>query len=147
MTVRLVPVLLALALTACSSVQHGPRGWIEPAEAVRAANDDPGYGVRGRFVMVVKAIGHDRGRTYLNSERDYRHQTCLTVAMNDAVARSLALRLGVAEPELRNRRIVVQGTARRVRIDLLDDRGKRTGLHYFQTHVVVDSPTQVEFAG
>lgn len=49
--------LLAAALAGYGSVPERCAGWIEPVEAVRAANDDPVFGIRGRFVLTVHAIG------------------------------------------------------------------------------------------
>ena len=137
--------LATLLLVACNTVPTNSNGWIEPAEAVRAANDDPALGIRGHFVLTVRAVGSQGDRTFLNSEKDYRDQTNLTISMRTAMAHKVAERLGVTLDQLKNRRIVVLGHARRVRIGLFDE-GRPTGKYYYQTHVWVDSPTQVEFA-
>ena len=138
-------LLLALACAGCSSVQRGDRGWIEPTEAIRAANEDPSYGVRGHFVMTVKAIGGEHDVVFLNSERDYRDQRNLTVKMRKTLVPQVERRLGVPLQDLKNRRIVVLGTARRVRILFLDEAGRPSGKYYFQTHVAVTSETQIDF--
>lgn len=133
---------IALLACACSSVPTDSKGWIEPVEAIRAANDDPAYGVRGEFIMTVKGFGADQKWSYLNSERDYRDQRALTIRMPTSIIPELEKRLGVKFKDLAGRRLVVLGTAMRVRIDFLQD-GKRTGAYYYQTHIKVDSATQV----
>ncbi len=139
-------VLLAVCLSGCASVERNDRGWIDPQEAIRAANDDPQHGVRGHFVMTVKAIGGQHDRTFLNSELDYRDQRNLTIVMKTSLVPEVERRLGVPLKELKNRRIVVLGTARRARILFLDESGKPSGKYYFQTHVPVTSATQIDFA-
>ncbi|MBO9715627.1 MAG: hypothetical protein J7507_02190 [Pseudoxanthomonas sp.] len=138
-------LVIAISLSACSSVPANERGWIEPVDAVRAANDDPAYGVRGDFVLTVKALASYPERSFLNSETDYRDQRNLTVRMPTSIVPELEQRLGVRFADLKNRRIVVTGLAKRARIDFLED-GRPSGKYYYQTHVRVDSPTQVRFA-
>lgn len=139
-------VLLTLSFSGHACAQRNARGWIEPMEAIREANEDPLHGMRGHFVMTVKAMGSQREHTFLNSERDYRDQRNLTVAMKSSLIPDIERRLGVSIKELKGRRIVVQGVARRVRIGFFDDKGRPTGLYYFQTQVHITSATQVEFA-
>ncbi len=142
---QLMVFLVAAMLCACASVPMNAKGWIDPVDAIRAANDDPSYGVRGSFVLTVKAIGSRQGWTYLDSERDYRDQRNLAIRLPSAMVPKLEQRLGVALDALKNRRIVVLGVARRVRVDFLAG-GHPTGKYYYQTHVAVHSPTQVDFA-
>ncbi len=139
-------LMLLLMLAGCGTVPVDSRGWITPADAVRAVNESPSQPLRGEFVLTVRAIGSQGERTFLNSETDYRNQNNLTIAMRTSTATALEKRLGVALADLKGRRIVVLGEARRVRIGLFDDRKRPTGKYYFQTHVPVDSPTQVRFA-
>ena len=141
----LVVAALAALIAACSTVPSGPDGWIEPVDAIRAANNDPLYGLRGHFVLTVKAIGSQGDWTYLNSETDYRDQRCLAVRMPTSMIPKLEQRVGAALQEVKGRRIVVLGVARRVRIDL-NSNGRPTGKYYYQTQIQADSPTQVEFA-
>lgn len=139
-----ITILLVFA-TASSAAPKKRPDWIEPMDAIRAANDDPQHGVRGHFVLTIKAIGADEEWTYLNSERDYRDQRCLTIRVPNAILPRLERRLGVPLKQLKGRRIVVLGEARRARIDFMSD-DRPTGKYYFQTHVLADNPTQFEFA-
>lgn len=138
-------IALAALISACSTMPRGSNDWIEPMDAIRAANDDPLYGVRGQFVLTVKAIGSQDGRTYLNSEKDYRDQRCLTIEVPSSMVPRLEQRLGVKLQDVLGRRVVVLGVAKRTRIDFVRD-DRPTGKYYYQTHVKADSPTQVEFA-
>ena len=141
----LMTMAVAVLVSACANVPTNPKGWIEPVDAIRAANDDPTYGVRGEFLVTVRSLGSDRDRSFLNSERDYRDQRNLTIEMPTTMLPALERRLGVAFKDLQSRRLVVTGVARRVRVDFIGD-GRPTGKYYYQTHVRVDSPTQLSFA-
>ena len=141
----LVAIAIAALVSACSSVPTNTRGWIEPVDAIRAANDDPANGVRGEFIITVKALDSYPERSFLNSEKDYRDQRNLTMRMPTSIVPKLEKRLGVKFQDLKNRRLVVLGVAKRNRIDFVAD-GKPTGKYYYQTHVHVDSATQIKFA-
>ncbi|MDE2248477.1 MAG: hypothetical protein KGJ96_07870 [Xanthomonadaceae bacterium] len=134
--------ILAIMVGACSTVPVDRNGWIQPVDAIRAANDDPSYGVRGEFVLTVRSIASDPQESFLDSERDYRDQRNLAIEMPTTLLPALERRLGVPFANLQNRRLVVMGVARRVRIDFVSD-GRRSGKYYYQTHVRVDSPTQI----
>ena len=140
-----VVFVAALLACACSSVPTNSKGWIEPIDAVRAANDDPLHGVRGEFIITVRAVDSTPDQSYLNSEKDYRDQRNLTVRMPSSIVPDIEQRLGVRFHDLRNRRLVIHGLAKRHRIDFVSD-GKPTGKYYYQTQVQVSSPTQVRFA-
>lgn len=143
---RLFLVGVAIILVAaCSSVQKNSNGWIDPVEAVRMANEDPAYGIRGEFLITVKALDSYPERSFLNSELDYRDQRNLTIRMPTSMLPRLEARLGVSFEELKGRQLVVTGVAKRARIDFVSD-NKPTGKYYYQTHVSVDSPTQIRFA-
>lgn len=144
--------LLFPALLLCAGCAHRAAvappmvpGWISPPEAVHAANDDPHRGIRGSFVVTVQAVGEDERRIYLNTERDYRHQLNLTIALDRSLRDALQAQLGLPLEQLHNHRLLVQGTARRVRIDFTPD-GRPSGKYYFQTHVDVTDPRQVRLA-
>ena len=142
---RFLVVALAALISACSTVSPTSNGWIEPVEAIRGANNDPIYGVRGEFLITVKALNSYEEWSFLNSEQDYRDQRNLTVKLPTAVLPKLEQRLGVPFQELKGHKLLVLGAAKRARIDFVTD-GRPTGKYYYQTHVLVESPTQVRLA-
>lgn len=105
-------------------------------EAVRGVNDEEDSVVLpGQFAFVVKGGGRDANRVFLNSESNYRDAETLTVVLSGAAVAALTTELGgPPESRLIGRTIVVNGAARRVRVDLLRD-GRPTGQSYFQTHI------------
>ena len=142
---HLVAVLVFVLLTGCagSDAKPGSARWIDPSQAVQLAAASPRAGVTGVFAMTVKATG-TTDRVYLNSELDYRDQRNLTIAIEPEAADALALTLG-APPQiaLNGKQILVAGTARRVKIGFLAD-GVFTDKYYYQTHVVVTKPAQIQ---
>jgi len=85
---------LTLAVPAC--------GWsalrtIKPEKAVIAAAKAGSEGVGGVFKMVVVAVGHQRGKVFLNSQSDYRDPRNLTIAMSDATAEKVGRKAGVTD--------------------------------------------------
>lgn len=149
----LVPWLLLCAGCAHQTAMTPPKaqmapmvpGWITPVEAVIAANEDPQRGISGTFVFTVRNTDVAENRLYLNSERDYRHQLALNVSMDAAQREALQAQLGMPLERLVNRRLLVQGTARRTTIAFSTD-GKPSGKYYFQTQIQVSDPRQVRFA-
>lgn len=117
-----------------------------PAQAILAAAGDPARGIRGTFEFVVRNVGHEPREggavVYLNSERDYRDQRCLTVSLHPAVLMRAAWGAS-PEKHLLNQRIRVTGTARRVTVWFYAN-GVRTDRFYYQTHVAVTDPRQIE---
>ncbi|HEX5305829.1 MAG TPA: hypothetical protein VFW82_07080 [Dyella sp.] len=142
--------LLAVLLVPLAGCATDPRitpdaRWIDPSQAVQLAAAAAPRGVSGVFALTVQnAARPGPGPLYLNSERDYRDQRDLTVVVLPEAAKALAERLhDDPERELRGRRILVAGQARRVRIDFVAD-GRPTGKYYYQTHVVVTDAAQIQ---
>jgi tetratricopeptide (TPR) repeat protein len=132
-----LPVLYALR-------RSGRASLVPPLAAVLLAAQAEGDGVPGVFALQVAATGHDDGEQFLDSEADYRDQRNLTVRYTaDAVAAFRGKHGQDPETALKGRQVTVVGFARRVRIDFTHD-GKPTGKYYYQTHVVVTDPAQVE---
>jgi hypothetical protein len=134
--------LIATCMCACSTSPSSSKTWIEPIDAIFGANADPANGVRGEFVMTVRASASVGSWSYLNSELDYRDQRNLTVRLPSSLLPSLEAHLGLGLAQLENRRIVVEGVARRVRIDFLGN-GAVTGKYYYQTQVDIERVAQV----
>ena len=120
-------------------------GCLTPVEAISFADSvAPKAGIAGEFDLTVMSVGEQQGRYYLNSEADYRERNCLSVIVMRSVVQSM---IGTADlaglaTRMKNKRIAVQGIARRVRIDLTDN-GQATGKYYYQVHVVVTDPRQI----
>ena len=93
--------------------------------------------------MTVEATGEQGKQAFLNSESNYRDQRNLTISVPTWLVPKLEAHLGLALAKLKGHRIVVAGVARRVRIDFTHD-GRPTGKYYYQTHVAVDSASQVQ---
>ena len=134
----------AMLLTGCASTPEPVAAeWTEPGQAVLLAAGAPRLGIKGQFVMTVKAIGSTR-RLHLNSERDYRDPRNLSISVEPAAAAQLAERLGPSpQRALLGHRILVTGTARRTRIDFTVD-GRPSGKYYYQTHVGVTDASQIQ---
>ncbi len=98
----------------------------------------------GTFRLKVQSTGRQDGNIYLNSERDYRDQRNLTIAISPQAILALQKQNG-SEPDqyFQGKSILVSGSARRTKIIFTID-GKPTEKYYFQTHVVVTVPTQIE---
>lgn len=94
--------------------------------------------------MEVRGAGRKDGRLYLNSESDYRDQRCLTIAIPDAIADLLCVRMGGDLAEiLKGRTIRVTGTAVKTKIVFRTPDGRLTGKYYYQTHVAVTAMDQI----
>ena len=151
---KFILILAALGGTAASAqmprppiiVLPAPDAPMTPREAVERAAAAAPAAVPGEFALTVRASGRSGARVFLNSERDYRDQRNLTISIDPAAASMLAKRYG-APPGVffRGKAIRVRGAARRTRISFNDQRGP-TGLYYYQTHVRVIHPNQIELA-
>ncbi|MGY6627315.1 MAG: hypothetical protein ACXIVL_02265 [Oceanicaulis sp.] len=94
--------------------------------------------------MHVCGSGEQGGRGYLNSKADYRDRGSLNVELAPGVRAELAERLGGDPVDvLLNKRIVVGGRARQVRIDWFLG-GVPTGEFYFQTQLRLESAAYLE---
>ena len=148
--ISLIGFLLLLA--SCQSGPLAPNLAAVPgmtaAQAVIAAADAAPRGVPGDFALVVRRAEMVGPRLYLNSEADYRDQRNLSIAIQAHALPGLRARFGKdLRAALVGRDIRVRGVARRVRIGIFKDNGKRTRLYYYQTHVVVDSVGQISIIG
>ena len=141
---------LAASLAGCATQLFSPpapSGTISPREAIVLAADAAPRPVPGTFAMLVRATGRERGRVYLNSEFDYRDQRNLTINIEPGAAKALERRLGQAPDRyFKGKWIEVRGASARVRIGFFDNRGRPTGLYYYQTHVRVTDPYQIILA-
>ena len=133
-----------LVISGCASTPSPHSQWIQPTQAVQLAAAAAPDGVPGVFALRVQGTGTQDGFAYLNSELDYRDQRSLTIAITSSAAQQLEAKLGApAIVALKGKRILVKGTATRTRIDFTTG-GKPTGKYYYQTHVRVADPEQIQ---
>lgn len=143
---KTMTVLLGILLMAgCMSGPPADQArWLQPPQAIQLAADAAPRSVAGMFSMRVSTIGESGGAVYLNSETDYRDQRNLTVALSPGAARQLEQRLGAPLARALDRqRILVRGSARRVRIDFMAG-DEPSGKYYYQTHVRVSDAAQIQ---
>lgn len=101
-------------------------------------------GLKGTFQLPIKASGTQHRTTYLNTELDYRDRRNISVSLHPKVIRDFIAKFG-AHPEsyFINKTILVTGEAKRVKIYFVSN-GKLTEKYYFQTHIQVDSLSQIK---
>lgn len=135
------PVLKALR-----DARRGPM--FSPMETVMYAAEFAPAWLPGVFVLKVQGSGRGRGRetgqVFLNSESDYRDPRSITVRFTPEAATRYREKYAASPDEaLRDRYVLVYGYARRQQIDFTSY-GVPTGKFYYQTHIVVTDPDQVE---
>jgi hypothetical protein len=112
-----------------------------------AAADAAPAGFPGIFGFTVMRADFVGPRLFLNSYPDYRDQRNLSIAIDPRAIPGLRAAYGEdLKSAFLNREIKVQGIARRQRIDFTTDGGP-TGKYYYQTHVIVREPEQIEIVG
>jgi hypothetical protein len=101
-------------------------------------------GIDGDFVLTVKAAGKRGQVVYLNTELDYRDRRNITIALSPRLTSYIQSQYGVPAQEYYiNKVIQVTGTARQVKIGFFS-KGELTEKYYFQTHIRISSPTQID---
>jgi hypothetical protein len=104
-------------------------------------------GVDGEFVLTVKAAGEQGKVVYQNTELDYRDRRNITVVLSPQFVGYINEQYGVTPQEyFLNKKIQVKGTAKQVKIGFFSN-GKPTEKYYYQTHIRVRSPNQIEVLG
>lgn len=100
--------------------------------------------VSGEFIFTVLATGEERNIVYLNTQLDYRDGRNVTIALSPFVAEYLKTEFDSSPLEyFVNKRVKVKGEAEQVKI-WFSTNGRRTDKYYFQTHIRVKSPAQIE---
>lgn len=132
-------------LTGCTSTtSHTTSTFSDTMEIIKAAADSAPKGVPGQYTLQIVATGSQGQYVYLNTEKDYRDQRAVTVALHPKVIAQLTAKYGMPPQEyFLNKAIVVNGEAQRVEIAFLSD-GKPTGKYYYQTHVSVMDISQLK---
>lgn len=120
---------------------------LAPDKAIARAAAEP-TGIETVIRLTVKntnpGVGAEKGGFYLNSETDYRDPRSLNIIVSAAAAAEFAA-AGVIDHRAAflDREILVNGIVRRTRIDFVDELGRPTGRHYFQTQIPVTSARQI----
>lgn len=132
-------------LAGCTSTtSHTTSSFSDTMEIIKAAADSAPKGVPGQYTLQIVATGSQGQYVYLNTEKDYRDQRAVTVALHPKVIAQLTAKYGMPPQEyFLNKAIVVNGEAQRVEIAFLSD-GKPTGKYYYQTHVRVMDISQLK---
>ena len=114
------------------------------AEAIAKASSQPD-GVVAVFEITVRR-GEQVGTNYfLGSEDDYRDPRNLSIRISKPAQTELRKKFGKdLALAFIGEKLLVAGKAKRARIASLDSAGRRTGRYYYQTHVAVRHPLQIE---
>lgn len=143
----LLALLLILPTIGFAKKPLGSKGIITVTEAVRLLdenNKDWSAKVKGVFELTVNGTGKDKKWSYLNSSRNYRIKNNLTIKLSKHIVKRLTKKYGQDPLDfLKGKTIRVKGQARKVKIHKLE-KGKRTNLVYFQSHVVLDTIKNLE---
>jgi hypothetical protein len=138
-------LFLLLPLLACQA-PVAEADLLAPREAIEQAAAHPETGYAGTFKVDVVRVQRTERVVYVNTEEDYRDQRCLTVVVPVRAMDKLLKRIGLeSERQLLGRTLRVKGVAQRMRIAFTVG-GRVTDKYYYQTHVRVDSPSQLELA-
>lgn len=140
---HLMAALCLGLLTASAQAQSLP-SMIHADQAVEQSVASPDAVLEmGWIWMDVCGSGSDGNRGFLNSYENYRDRRSLNVRIDPMVRIALSGRLGDDPIDaLLGRRIRVRGPVRQVWINIYRD-GVQSG-HYFQTHLVLQSATDLE---
>ncbi|MFL6764067.1 MAG: hypothetical protein ACJ8FO_02590, partial [Sphingomicrobium sp.] len=116
-----------------------------PEEAVmKAASAAPGF-ISAVFDFTVRGAAQVGPDFFLNSEEDYRDQRNISAVLGPDVQRQLRNSFGDdLSKHFVGRHLLVLGPAKRVQIDFIGDDGIRSGKYYYQTHVAVVDPRQLD---
>jgi hypothetical protein len=141
--VKFVLLALMLVMIGCTSTFQSPV-YSNALDVIGKAAGSVPEGVYGEFTFRIKASGEQRNIVYLNTEKDYRDQRNVTIALHPKILPQLENKYGSTPKEFfLGKSLFVKGHAKRVRIELLS-KGRRTGKYYYQTHIRVDDISKIE---
>jgi len=113
-------------------------------QAIEKAAEAAPKGIKGFFELHVKATGKPHGVVFLNSELDYRDPRNISIAIHPKVIKPFKKKYGsIPDNYLKNKKIIVYGEARRVKISFGCNGEKNENEYYYQTHVRVGSLSQI----
>jgi len=142
---RNIIVIALFILAGCAGQRVSPEYAINPQQAISMAAEAAPKPVLATLTLQVRTVGTQNGITYLNSEADYRDQRNVSVSITPEVLPKIESLFGGDLAEVaKGKRILVKGPVRRVTIWFFDNNGERTSKYYYQTHILVTDPMQVQ---
>ena len=113
-------------------------------DIIKAAADSAPHGVLGEYTLKIVATGSQGKFVYLNTEKDYRDQRAVTVALHPSVISQLSAKYGMPPQDyFIDKIIVINGEAKRVEIAFISQ-GKVTNKYYYQTHISLMDISQLK---
>ncbi|WP_293764322.1 hypothetical protein [uncultured Paraglaciecola sp.] len=146
---KIVFFSLVLVLAGCSATQpislvDTTHSHSDTMEIIRSAAEFAPNGVKGEYILKVKAAGNQGPFVYLNTELDYRDQRSVTVAIHPKLIPLFVAKYGTTPQKyLVDKSISVTGQAKRIKIDFTSQ-GKPSGKYYYQTHIRVMDISQIK---
>lgn len=132
-------LLLASCSTAPPQVTTSEISEIEQIIAL-ASNEN----IQGSFTIPIKAVGKQRGVTFLNSETNYKDKKNISIVLSPKISESFEGTYDLnAITYWVGKTVKVSGTAERAKIWYYQQ-GKKTERYYFQTHIRVTSLDQLQ---
>lgn len=142
---KIKALFLSLFLTGCATQVPLQKDALSPQQAIMMAADVAPQPVYVTVDLQVRGIGMQNGFTYLNSEKDYRDQRNVSLEITPEVLAQVEAKFGGQLAAFaRGKHVLVKGPARRVTIWFFDDEGRRSDKFYYQTHVRVSDPAQIQ---
>jgi len=139
-------LILIGVLSGCASTA-GPKDiteYISPMQAIEKASKAAPKGIKGFFQLEVKAVGKPHEVLFLNSELDYRDPRNISIVIHPKVIEPFKKKYGeLPSYFLKNKKIIVYGEARRVKISFGCNNERKENEYYYQTHVRVGSLSQI----
>ncbi len=151
---RIVLASLVFILACCSSTTQlsgstpaapNANTMTNTMDIIKRAAESAPQGVPGEYLLTIQATGTKDAMVYLNTELDYRDQRNVTVAIHPTVVAQLQAKYGVGpEAFFTGKKIMVKGSAQRVRVDFISANRRQSGKYYYQTHIPVLNIAQIE---
>lgn len=143
----IVLVLIFLLAGCTATTSHTTPTFSDTMEIIKVAADSAPHGVPGQYTLQIVATGSQGQYVYLNTEKDYRDQRSVTVALHPNLITQLTAKYGVPPQEyFIGKAIMVSGKAQRVKIAFLSG-GKPTDKYYYQTHIRLRDISQLTVVG
>ena len=144
--IRILSLLLIGALSGCANTKDSKdiSKYITPMQAIEKASEAAPKGIKGFFELQVKATGKKHEVVFLNSELDYRDPRNISIVIHPKVIEPFKRKYGeVPDVYLKDKKIIVYGEARRVKISFGCNGERNENEYYYQTHARVSSLSQI----